>query len=142
MTANVENISRATSLEVYTDGECPLCKWMRARVEPFDRQHRIEWLNFRDPEILERARPHTFAELNEEMHTRRPDGRWNSGYAGWVEILRVLPGWRLLAPLMSIPPATWLGPIFYRWLARRRYALFGVPPPCDADGVCSLHTPK
>jgi predicted DCC family thiol-disulfide oxidoreductase YuxK len=129
-------------IEVYTDGECPLCKWMRARVEPFDRDHRLEWLDFRDPEILERAAPRTFAEMNEEMHVRDAKGRWTGGYAAWAEVLRVLPFWRLLAPLMMIWPLTRLGPVFYSWLARRRYTLFGVPPPCDADGVCSLHAPK
>lgn len=129
-------------LEVYTDGECPLCKWMRAKVEPFDRHRRLEWLNFRDPEVLERAAPHTFAEMNEEMHVRDATGRWYGGYAAWAEVLRVLPGWRVLAPPMSIWPMTRLGPVFYSWLARRRYTLFGVPPPCDADGVCSLHARK
>ncbi|MBV9957117.1 MAG: DUF393 domain-containing protein [Acidobacteria bacterium] len=129
-------------LEVYTDGECPLCQWMRAKVEPFDRRHRLEWLNFRDPEVLERAAPRTFAEMNEEMHVRDAEGRWSGGYAAWVEVLRVLPGWRVLTPLMSLWPMTRLGPLFYGWLARRRYTLFGVPPPCDADGVCSLHKPK
>ncbi len=129
-------------IEVYTDGECPLCKWMRAKVEPFDRAHRIEWLNYRDPEVMRRAAPYTFEELNTEMHARTPDGRWSGGYEAWVEVMRVLRGWRLLAPLLSIWPFTSLGPIFYRWLAARRYKLFGVPPPCDPSSVCTLHTQK
>lgn len=126
-------------IEVYTDGECPLCKWMRAKVEPFDRDGRIEWLNFRDPEVLKRAAPYTFEQMNEEMHVRDSQGRWTGGYLAWAEVLRVLPGWRLLAPVMTLWPLTRLGPLFYTWLARRRYTLFGVPPPCDANGVCSLH---
>jgi predicted DCC family thiol-disulfide oxidoreductase YuxK len=129
-------------VEVYTDGECPLCKWMRAKVEPFDRHGRIEWLDFRDPEVLKRAAPYTFEQMNEEMHVRDAAGRWTAGYLAWAEVLRVLPGWRLLSPLMTLWPLTRLGPLFYAWLARRRYTLFGVPPPCDANGVCSLHAPK
>lgn len=129
-------------IEVYTDGECPLCKWMRAKVEPFDRDHRIEWLNFRDPEILERAAPRTLAEMNEEMHVRDAVGRWTSGFGAWAEVLRVLPRWRVLAPLMTKWPLTRLGALFYAWLAKRRYTLFGIPPPCDESGVCSLHTRK
>jgi predicted DCC family thiol-disulfide oxidoreductase YuxK len=115
---------------------------MRARVEPFDRHHRIKWLDYRDPEVLRRAAPYTFQELNEEMHARTPDGRWSGGYWAWVELLRVLPGWRWLAPVLSIWPFTKLGPIFYRLLAARRYKLFGVPPPCDPSGVCALHAHK
>jgi len=132
-------MSSATRIEVYTDGQCPLCQWMRARVEPFDRRGRIEWLDYNLPENQERARPHTLAQLSEEMHVRTPEGRWESGYRAWLEVLRVLPGWCWLAPLFSVWPFTSLGPLFYRWLAQRRYTLFGIPPPCNASGVCKLH---
>ena len=50
-------------IEVYTDGQCPLCRWTRQRVEPFDRNGRIEWLDYNDPEMLSRAAPHTFHEM-------------------------------------------------------------------------------
>jgi predicted DCC family thiol-disulfide oxidoreductase YuxK len=74
------------------------------------------------------------------MHARRiADGRWSAGYHAWLEVMRLLPRWRYLVPLLSIWPFTFLGRIFYTWLATRRYQLFGVPPPCDANGVCSLH---
>jgi predicted DCC family thiol-disulfide oxidoreductase YuxK len=135
-------MSESAGIEVYTDGQCPLCQWMRARVEPFDRHHRIAWLDYRDPEVLKRAAPYTFQQLNEEMHTRTPDGRWSGGYWAWVALMRVLPGWRWFAPVLSVWPFTRLGPLFYRLLAARRYKLFGVPPPCDPTGVCTLHAHK
>ena len=126
-------------IEVYTDGQCPLCQWLRARVEPFDRNHRIEWINYREPEKFPRPVPYTFEELNEEMHVYTADGRWSEGYRAWLDVMRVLPRWRALTPVLSIWPVTSLGNAFYRWLASRRYKLFGIPPPCDADGVCALH---
>ncbi|OLE51754.1 MAG: hypothetical protein AUG51_21050 [Acidobacteria bacterium 13_1_20CM_3_53_8] len=132
-------MSSADRIEVYTDGQCPLCLWMREHVEPFDRKRRIEWLDYNSPENQERAKPHTLAELSEEMHVRTEAGRWTSGYWAWLEVLRVLPVWRWLAPILSIWPFTFLGPRLYRWVARRRYTLFGIPPPCDASGVCKLH---
>ena len=128
-----------TKIEVYTDGHCNLCRWVHARVEPLDRDHRIDWLDYNEPEILERATPHTREQMADEMHARTPDGRWTRGYFAWIEVVRVLPRWKWLAPLMAIWPFTSLGPVFYRWLASRRYKLFGVPPPCDASGVCQLH---
>lgn len=128
----------AAHIEVYTDGQCPLCQWMRARVEPFDRNHRIEWLDYNDPQVLRRAAPYTWQEMAEEMHARRADGQWSSGYEAWVEVLRVLPGWRWLVPFLSSWPLTRLGPLFYRWVAKRRYKLFGIPPPCDPSGACVL----
>ncbi len=126
-------------IEVYTDGRCVLCRWMRARVEPLDRERRIEWLDYNDPEILKRAAPHTREEMAENMHARTADGRWSTGYLAWIEVIRVLPRWRWLVPILSVWPLTKLGPVFYRWLAKRRYTLFGVPPPCDAGGVCQPH---
>ncbi len=134
-----DTVSGATRIAVYTDGQCPLCRWVRAKVEPLDRNNRIEWLDYNDPEILRRAAPHTFAELAAEMHTRNARGQWSKGYQAWLEVLRVLPRWRVLVRPLSLWPFTSLGPVFYKWIARRRYKLFGVPPPCDANGVCSLH---
>ncbi len=103
---------------------------------------RIEWIDFNEPEALESAAPHTFAEMAAEMHVRRADGSWSKGYFSWLDVLRVLPRWRWLASVLALWPLTSLGPVFYRWLASRRYTLFGIPPPCDASGVCSLHQPK
>ena len=129
----------AGKIEVYTDGHCNLCRWMREHVEPLDRDHRVEWLDYNDPEILKRAAPHTREKMAEQMHVRTPDGRWTKGYFGWIEVIRVLPRWSWMSPIMNVWPFTKLGPIFYHWLAARRYTLFGVPPPCDASGVCQLH---
>ena len=126
-------------IEVYTDGHCNLCRWMRARVEPLDRDHLIEWLDYNDPEILQRAARQTSAEMSAEMHARGAQGKWSKGYFAWIEVIRVLPRWKWLVPIMSVWPFTKLGPILYHWLAQRRYTLFGVPPPCDANGVCRLH---
>ena len=128
-----------SQIEVYTDGNCNLCRWMRAHVEPLDRDHRIVWLDYNDPEILKRAAPHTREEMAAEMHSRLASGTWRNGYFAWIEVIRVLPRWKRLVPVLSVWPFTKLGPIFYRWLAKRRYTLFGVPPPCDASGVCQLH---
>ena len=132
-------VSSSSRIEVYTDGQCPLCQWMRARVEPFDKGKRVEWIDYNLPENLSRAEPRTYEELADEMHVRTPDGRWSRGYAAWLEVLRVLPAWRWLVPLISVWPFTSLGPRLYRWLAGRRYKLFGIPPPCDPHGVCKLH---
>ncbi len=73
-------MSTKPQIEVYTDGNCNLCRWMRARVEPLDRDHRIEWLDYNDPEILNRAAPHTREAMAEDMHARDQNGHWTKGY--------------------------------------------------------------
>ena len=132
-------MSDAGRIEVYTDGQCPLCQWSRARVEPRDRDHRLAWFDYHDPVALARAAPHTPRQLADEMHVRLPDGSWRKGYWAWIEVLRVLPRWRWAAGLLSAWPLARLGPAFYRQVAKRRYKIFGIPPPCDDTGVCSLH---
>ena len=132
----------AARIEVYMDGQCPLCRWSRERVEPFDRDGRIEWLDYNDPEVLRRAAPHTFQEMAAEMHVRRPDGTWTKGFEGWVDVLKVLPHLRWLGHVLSVWPLTVIGPVIYRNIARRRYQLFGIPPPCDPSAACSLHAPE
>lgn len=137
-----DGVPRRGRLEVYTDGRCPLCQWSRARVEPLDTEHRIEWFDFNDSAAQRRAAPHTYDELNAEMHVRREDGTWSKGFEAWLDVLRVLPRWRWAGAALSAWPFKSIGPPLYRWLARRRYTIFGIPPPCDASGVCSLHQKK
>ena len=133
-------MTESARLEVYTDGQCPLCRWVRERVEPRDRAHRLEWFDYHDPAALARAAPHTAQELAAEMYVRRKtDGAWRTGYWAWLEVLRVLPRWHWLVPVLSAWPFSALGPRFYRFIASRRYTLFGIPPPCDESGVCQLH---
>ncbi|MBA3322095.1 MAG: DUF393 domain-containing protein [Pyrinomonadaceae bacterium] len=134
-------MSQTTSLEVYTDGRCPLCQWMRARVEPRDLNRRIEWIDYHDPAAQRRAAPYTLPELAAEMHVRRKSGgAWAKGFGAWLEVLRVLPRWSWLAGVLSVWPLTSIGPVIYRQVAGRRYQLFGIPPPCDESGACALHT--
>src|SRR5215467_1056496 len=102
----------AAKIEVYTDGNCNLCRWVRARVEPLDRDHRVEWLDYNDPKILARAAPHTHEEMAAEMHARHPNGSWTKGYFAWIEVIRALPRWKWLATVMSLWPFTKLGPVF------------------------------
>lgn len=135
-------MSATAKLEVYTDGQCPLCQWSRRQVEPLDTDGRLEWLDYHDPAALRRAAPHTRQQLGDEMHVRLPDGTWARGYAAWVKVIGVLPRWRWLKGPLAAWPFASLGPLFYRQLAKRRYQIFGVPPPCDDAGVCSVHAKK
>jgi predicted DCC family thiol-disulfide oxidoreductase YuxK len=126
-------------VDVYFDGACPLCRWSKEHIEPYDKKHRLRWMDFRDPEILASAAPFTFDQLNKEMHVHLPNGDWTKGFDGWAEVLKVIPTWRWLGRLMKHQPLSGLGPTLYKWVAARRFSLFGVPPPCSPDGVCSLH---
>lgn len=119
-------------LDVYTDGACPFCQWVRARVEPHDTRGELRFRDYNNPEVAA-ATPYSFDELSREMHVRSADGRWLSGFFGWTEILKVLPRWRWLGLLLAAPPLRWAGPFLYRLFAANRYRIPGVPKPCDAS---------
>ncbi len=85
-------MNKTAQLEVYTDGQCPLCRWSRERVEERDRDRRVVWFDFHDTEPQTRATPHTALQLSEEMHVGRlSDGEWLKGYEAWLEVVAVLP---------------------------------------------------
>lgn len=128
--------SRKTQvLEVYVDGRCRLCQRMRALVEPRDRTRAIEWLDYNEDHVAARAAPTTREQLHARMHVRRlTDGAWATGYDAWLEIIRILPAWRALAPVLSTRPARFIGRALYELIARNRRRLFGT---VECDRACS-----
>lgn len=135
-------MAELAQLRIYTDGSCEFCLWARSLVEPYDSEHRLDFRDFNNPEIAAEA-PFPLAQLSRRMHVLDSEGRWRSGFWGWVAILRVLPKLRWVARLLALPPFRWLGPYIYDFLAPRRFriprVLFrgaGTPRPCDES--CAL----
>lgn len=57
------------------------------------------------------------------MHLILPDGRVFAGGRAVPEILRLLPGWRLLVWLWRVPGVAWATDRVYAWVAARRHRL-------------------
>ena len=98
---------------VIYDGACPLCRgsvaWIRAR----DRGGAFDFVPFQDPGFAERFPRVPRPACEQAVTLVLPDGSLRSGADALPEILRRLPRWRLLAPLVGWRPA--------RPLARRVY---------------------
>ena len=133
-------MSDAPKLDIYFDGGCAFCRWWRARLEPWDRNSRLQFVDFNDPNAASAA-PFSLNELAQEMHLRAPDGAWSAGFPAWVRILHELPRLAWLGWFLAKPPLRWIGPGLYRWIARHRTLLPGAPPPCNA-GACAPPTPR
>jgi predicted DCC family thiol-disulfide oxidoreductase YuxK len=122
---------------VYDDGRCPFCQWTQQKVEAYDRERRLEFRDYNLPAHAAET-PFSVEQLSQKMHVRTADGQWQSGFFGWLAILKVLPRWRWLARVLAVPPLRWVGPLVYRFVAGNRYRIpkfllrwLGAPPPCD-----------
>jgi predicted DCC family thiol-disulfide oxidoreductase YuxK len=129
---------RLQQYEVFMDGGCAFCQWARARVEPFDTNERLKFLDYNDPAVAALA-PFSREELDREMYVRAPDGSWHAGFAAWVVLLRAMPLLSWLGALLGSGMFRSAGPKLYRWVARNRYRLPGSPPPCRSD-ACTVRT--
>jgi predicted DCC family thiol-disulfide oxidoreductase YuxK len=118
--------------DVFMDGSCSFCRWTQAKVEPYDSDSRLRFLDYNDPSVAAQA-PFPRAELDEEMHVRTPDGAWLRGFEAWIALLRVLPKLAWIGRIGGLPPMRWLGPSVYAFIARHRYSLPGAPARCETD---------
>jgi predicted DCC family thiol-disulfide oxidoreductase YuxK len=136
----MDTTKQSGQCEVFNDGSCPFCQWVRARVEPYDTAHRITFVDYNDPAVAARA-PFSTEELENEMHVRTPEGAWVAGFGAWVMLLRAMPRLAWLGWLLGAPPFRWAGPSIYRWVARNRYSLPGAPPRCNSQSCATPSAP-
>jgi predicted DCC family thiol-disulfide oxidoreductase YuxK len=118
--------------DIFLDGSCSFCQWTRAKIEPYDSDGRLRFVDYNDPAVAAQA-PFPRAELDQEMHMRTPDGRWLRGFEAWLALMLVLPKLVWLGRIASLPPLRWLGPPVYGFIARHRYSLPGAPVRCEND---------
>jgi predicted DCC family thiol-disulfide oxidoreductase YuxK len=121
------------------DGECAFCRKGVSILRRMDWLNRIAYRDARDtanlPPCSEPLEPQ---KLLDEMHVVTPDGQ--RAFAGYRAIRwlswRVPPLW-LVAPLLYLPGALWLGTWVYRWIAKNRFKLV----PCE-HGQCRITPPR
>jgi predicted DCC family thiol-disulfide oxidoreductase YuxK len=118
-------------VEVFYDGDCPLCSrevaWLRRR----DTAGQIRFTNIAEPGFSPEALGTTMERLMGEIHGRRPDGAWLQG----VDVFRELygaAGHTWLVALSRLPGVSQLMGWGYRIFARNRLKLTGR---CDAAGT-------
>lgn len=126
-----------TMLPVYRvifDGHCPLCRKSVALLRLLDWLERLRTLDLhQDQDEIARFAPQlTHERMMQAMQLITPHGRVYAGFYALRRMARALPALWLVLPLMYLPGMSQLGPVLYRWVARRRYGL----QPCDERGSC------
>jgi predicted DCC family thiol-disulfide oxidoreductase YuxK len=109
------------------DEDCGFCRtWVR-RLRRWDRGAAIDYLPASARESRAGLPRIEDAAVSRAMHLILPDGRVLTGAGALPGLLPLLPGGRLLAPLLRIPGVQLLADQAYAWIAARRHR-FGCGP--------------
>ena len=120
-------------LEVFFDGDCPLCAREIAMLRRWDTQRRIRFTDIVGLDFSDGKPERSFEQLMAKMHGRLPDGTWIEG----VEVFRRLyaaVGFRRSVAVSRWPGITQFLDLVYVLFARHRLRLTGR---CKA-GVCRV----
>lgn len=123
-------------VQVFYDGDCPLCAKEIALLRRLDRRQRVWFTDIAGPEFDAEAWGSTQRALMDRIHGRLPDGRWIEG----MEVFRQLYAAVGLGPLawfMGLPGLRQALDWSYRVFARNRLRWTGrcTPELCDLPGT-------
>ncbi|MEY4548649.1 MAG: hypothetical protein RL685_4844 [Pseudomonadota bacterium] len=130
-----QNSQNPFDVEVFYDGECPLCLREIRMLRSRDRQDRIRFTDIAAAGFDASALGVTREVLMGRIHGRLPDGKLIDG----VEVFRRLyaaVGFARLVGLTRLPGITQLLDVAYDAFAKNRLRLTGR---CE-DGACKLHS--
>lgn len=125
-------------VEVYFDGECPLCMREVDLLRRLDRRGRVQFTDIAAPDFVASVTPDEHADFMARIRGRLPDGTMIEG----VEVFRRLYAAVGFGPLVAVsraPGVAQLLDVGYRLFARNRLRLTGR---CAPDGTCSVPQPK
>lgn len=126
-------LSAGKVVEVFYDGECPLCMREIRMLMRKDRDGRIQFTNIAGPGFDASAYGTTYQALMTRIRGRLPDGAWIEG----VEVFRRLYtaiGFRWLVAVTRLPGISQLLSLAYVVFAKNRLRMTGR---C-AGGACAL----
>ncbi len=127
-------------LELFFDGECPLCSREVAVLRRLDRHGRIRFTDIAASDFRAEAIGRTQAELMARIHGRLPDGTWIEGVDVFRQVYAAI-GLGALATISRWPGIAQLADGAYRLFAKNRLALTGRRgAACDA-GTCTVDDP-
>lgn len=119
-------------IEVFFDGDCPLCRREIRVLQRWDRRGKIRFTDISSPGFQAAEVGKTDEVLMAQMHGRLPDGTWLQG----VEVFRRLYAAVGFGPLVLLSRLPLISPLLdwgYAVFARHRLRLTGR---CTANG-CS-----
>jgi predicted DCC family thiol-disulfide oxidoreductase YuxK len=123
----------AEQVEVFFDGDCPLCKREMGLMQKLDRKRQIRFTDIADPNFQADQYGLTFDDFMAEIRGRLPDGQMITGVEVFRRLYQAL-GWGWLSSLSRLPGISQGLDFGYRIFARNRLRLTGR---C-AGGACEI----
>ncbi len=124
-----------TDVEVFYDGDCPLCMREIRMLMRRDKRHRIQFTDIAAASFDAAAYDgRTWQSFMDRIQGRLPDGTWIEG----VEVFRRLYtaiGFRWLVAPTRLPGISHLLGLAYRTFAKNRLKWTGR---CNPDGSCKV----
>lgn len=120
------------AIEMFYDGDCPLCLRETNFIRRLDRNRRVCFTNIASPDFDPSSTGKAYHELMAEIHGRLTDGRWVTG----VEVFRRLYSSVGLGPLVQLTRLPLIRQLLnagYRVFARNRLRLTG-----RCEGTCAV----
>ncbi|MEZ4401781.1 MAG: DUF393 domain-containing protein [Kofleriaceae bacterium] len=130
-------LAAGATIEVFFDGECPLCMREIRMLQRKDRHGRIQFTDIAAPTFDAAAYGRDQATLMARIHGRLPDGSWIEG----IEVFRRLYtaiGFGWLVAVTRVPGISHLCRLGYWVFARNRLRWTGR---CAPDGSCRIPAP-
>lgn len=121
-------------VEVFFDGDCPLCLREVNLLRRLDRSGRVQFTDIAAPDFVAAVTPEEHADFMARIRGRLPDGTMIEG----VEVFRRLyaaVGFGALVAPTRLPGVSQLLDLGYRVFARNRLRLTGR---CAPDGACAV----
>ncbi len=120
-------------LEVFYDGDCPLCNREITQLRRWDKQDRILFTNIAASDFEPSPLGKTYDELMAKMHVRLADGAWVVGVEAFRRLYEAV-GFKWLTTMSRLPLVSQALNLGYSLFARNRLRLTGR---CSAE-QCKL----
>jgi predicted DCC family thiol-disulfide oxidoreductase YuxK len=135
MTENAIVPPKDWSVQVFYDGDCPLCRREIEMIRKLDRKQIIWFADIANKDFNSSDWGKNIGQLMAEIHVRRPSGEWLIGVEAFRAIYRAI-GFQRLVLLSRLPLIRFVLNWGYHYFAKNRLRFTGR---CPETG-CSLKT--
>jgi len=133
MNASVNALDPTFDVEVFFDGECPLCRREIAFIDKLNRRGRVRLTDIAAKDFDPAPIGRDMDALMARIHGRLPDGTLIEGVEVFRRVYSAI-GLGALSSVSRLPGVSWLADRAYEVFARNRLHLTGR---CK-DGVCAV----